>query len=155
MKYHWTMKLTAVPQFRSSELSRNAPRVFDAAERHPVSVTRRDGEDLVLMSSREASDRELLLELAAQLIAITADSRTDLTQRLSQVYPWMRALSPTDKEQCANDLFAAVEASLATGKAHLAISELTSWRETANAIAAGLGQDPVEWLSDNPIVERP
>lgn len=44
---------------------------------------------------------------------------------------------------------------------HLAIAKLTSWRETAEAIAAGLGEEVVEWLDSDDedgatfIVERP
>ena len=43
-------------------------------------------------------------------------------------------------------LLDAARASLSTGQPHLAIAELTSWRETAAAITAGLGSEPVEWL---------
>ena len=38
------------------------------------------------------------------------------------------------------------------GKPHLAIAKLTSWRETATAIAAGLGTQPVEWLDEDDAV---
>ncbi|MGO1456860.1 MAG: prevent-host-death protein, partial [Corynebacterium casei] len=37
-------------------------------------------------------------------------------------------------------------ASFATEQPHLAISELTSWKETATAVAAGLGSADLEWL---------
>ncbi|WKR20739.1 hypothetical protein [Actinomyces israelii] len=40
----------------------------------------------------------------------------------------------------------AARASLSTGQPHLAIAELTSWRETTAAITAGLGSEPVERL---------
>ena len=54
----------------------------------------------------------------------------------------------------------AARASLSTGQPHLAITELTSWRETAAAITAGLGSEPVEWLNPDEaepadVVERP
>ena len=38
-------------------------------------------------------------------------------------------------------LLDAARASLSTGQPHLAITELTSWRETAAAITAGLGSE--------------
>jgi PHD/YefM family antitoxin component YafN of YafNO toxin-antitoxin module len=141
--------------FKSSELSRNAPEVFAAAEDHPVDVTRRDGEDLVLMSKREASDRDRLLQFAAQLIAVATDDRGTLADRMANTFPWMLALSENDRRQCARDLLDAARASLATGRAHLAVAELTSWQETATAIAAGLGRTPVEWLDGDEPVERP
>lgn len=54
----------------------------------------------------------------------------------------------------------AARASLSTGQPHLAIAELTSWRETAAAITAGLGSEPVERLDPDEakpagLVERP
>lgn len=141
--------------FQSSELSRNSTRVFAAAEARPVEVTRRDGEDLVLMSKSEAAARESLLELAATLIGVATDTRGTLAQRMSDAMPWMLALSPEDRDACARELLDAARASFATGQPHLAAAQLTSWRETATALAAGLGNAPVEWLDVDAPVERP
>ena len=72
--------------------------------------------------------------------------------------PMRSWLSPGDQAQCAQDLVNAARASFTTGQAHLAIAELTSWRETATAIAAGLSSHPVEHLErldDAELVERP
>ncbi|WP_382304020.1 prevent-host-death protein [Herbiconiux sp. UC225_62] len=141
--------------FPSSDLSRNAPRVFAAAEEAPVSVTRRDGEDLVLMSQRDADAREQLLQFAAQLIAVAIDERGTLSQRMANAFPWMLALHEADRVRCAHDLVDAARASFATGQVHLIAAELTSWRETASALAAGLRDSPVDWLSDEVRVDRP
>lgn len=130
--------------FPSSDLSRNAPRVFAAAEEGPVGVTRRDGENLVLMSQRDADAREQLLQFAAQLIAVAIDDRGSLADRMANAYPWMLALSHEDRARCAHDLVDAARASFATGQAHLIGAELTSWRETASALAAGLADAPVD-----------
>ncbi|MDY0913150.1 prevent-host-death protein [Rathayibacter festucae] len=149
------MAITPIPRFQSSELSRNARAVFAAAEEQPVDVTRRDGDDLVLMSKREADSREQLLQLAAQLIAVSTDDRGTLGDRMAQVFPWMLALSGSDREQCAKDLLSTARASFATGHAHLAAAELVSWRESATAIADGLAIMPVDWLETGIVVERP
>jgi dsDNA-binding SOS-regulon protein len=141
--------------FKSSELSRHSVRVFAAAEDQPVEVTRRDGEDLVLMSKSEAAARDNLLQLAATLIGVATDNRGTLAERMSDALPWMLALSPEDRVTCANDLLEAARASFSTGQAHLAVAEMTSWRETATAVAAGLGTAPVEWLDAGVPVERP
>ncbi|MWV49443.1 prevent-host-death protein [Rathayibacter sp. VKM Ac-2803] len=142
--------------FQSSELSRNPREVFAAADEHPIDVTRRDGDDLVLMSKREAESREQLLELAAQLIAVSTDDRGSLGDRMAHVFPWMLALTTEDRESCATQLLAAARASFATGQAHLAVAETISWRETATALAAGLGTTRVDWLEGNGVVvERP
>jgi hypothetical protein len=141
--------------FQSSALSRNSSAVFAAAELEPVHVTRRDGSDLVLMSSAESEARDALLQFAAQLIAATLDDRGSLADRLAQHFPWMLALDPADRAVCADELVRAARASFATGQAHLAMAELTSWRATAEAVAAGLGSVPLDWNSSDPVVPRP
>jgi dsDNA-binding SOS-regulon protein len=146
---------TAATSFPSSDLSRHAPRVFSAAEEHPVDVTRRDGEDLVLMSKREADARAQLLQFAAQLIAVATDEHGSLAERMANAYPWMLALTEVDQARCARDLVNAARASFATGQPHLVAVEMTSWRETATAIAGGLGGTPIDWLDEDLRVERP
>lgn len=144
---------------RSSDLSKHSAEVFAEAEDHPVTVTRRDGESLVLMSQREADARAQLLDIAATLISVTLEDRHS-PERMAVRYPWMYALSAEEREQCTRDLIDAARASFSTQQPHLAIARLTSWRETATAIAAGLGSQPVEWLDTedddvNAVVERP
>ena len=146
---------TSRTKFQSSELSRASGPVFDAATDHPVEVTRRDGETLVLMTERENRARDSLLELAAQLIAAATATDGSLTDRMADRFPWMLSLTAADRETCATDLIQAARASFSTGQAHLAIAEVTAWRETAAVVAAGLGQTPVEWLDEAVPVERP
>lgn len=141
--------------FQSSELSRASAEVFAAATDHPVEVTRRDGESLVLMSESADRARTALLELAAQLVAVSTNTDGTLVTRMIDRFPWMLALSTADQQTCANDILTAARASFATNQPHLAIAELTAWRETATAVAAGLGREPVEWLDDTLVVERP
>lgn len=144
-----------MPTRRSSDLSRHSAEVFAEAEEHPVRVTRRDGETLVLMSQREAEARARLLSFAAQLITAALDGSGSLAERMSKVFPWMLALSQDDREACAQDLVDAARASFSTDQPHLAIAELTSWKETAAAMAAGLGGIDVQWLDADEPVERP
>lgn len=140
---------------RSSDLSKHSAEVFAEAEEHPITVTRRDGEALVLMSQREADGRARLLEFAAQLITVATDDHGTLAERMAKVFPWILALSVADREVCAREILDAARASFATEQPHLAIAELTSWKETATAIAAGLGNTDLEWLDDAYLVERP
>ena len=140
---------------RSSDLSKRSAEVFAEAEKHPVTVTRRDGESLVLMSAREAQRRAQLLELAAQLITVATEGIGSLGERMARAFPWMLALSQADRESCAQELIDAARASFATEQPHLALVEFTAWKETATAVAAGLGQEETDWLNDSEPVERP
>jgi hypothetical protein len=134
--------------FQSSELSRASAEVFAAAADHPVRITRRDGESLVLMSESADQGRASLLQLASQLFAVTTSTEGTLAARMSDRFPWMLALSPADRDACAGAVLAAARASFSTIQPHLAFAELTAWRETATAMAAGLGKEPVEWLEN-------
>lgn len=140
---------------RSSDLSKHSAEVFAEAEEHPITVTRRDGDALVLMSQHEAERRARLFNFAARLITVTLDEHGTLAERMARSFPWMHALSPADQETCANELVNAARASFSTNQPHLAIAELTSWRETATALAAGLGDAELEWLDEPELVERP
>lgn len=142
-------------EFQSSDLNRNPVKVFAAAENAPVLVTRRDGKDFVLMTEREAEANRALVELAAQLVAVSTDDRGTLADRMANQFPWMYALSEADRDQCAKQLVDSARASFATGQVQLAILELTAWRETATAIAEGLNSVPLEWLDEPVPVARP
>ena len=68
---------------------------------------------------------------------------------MSRAFPWMLALSPEDRAICAQDLVDAARASFSTDQPHLVLAELTSWKETATAIAAGLNRGEPEWMDDD------
>ncbi|WP_291380845.1 prevent-host-death protein [Demequina sp.] len=141
--------------FQSSELSRNPKAVFDAVEHGAVSITRRDGSPLLLMRQDDADGRDRLLALAGQLIAASLAGPDHFASHLADRFPWMLALSETEREQCAQEVLTAARASFDTQQPHLAIAELTAWQGTAEAIAAGLGGETVEWLDEDVPVERP
>lgn len=146
---------TLSQKFQSSELSRNSASVFAAAEVSPVLVTRRDGEDLVLMTKEKADATTALNEFAAQLLGITAHSVADLAEKLSAAHPWILALRHEDQEQCARELLQATRTALATGQPHRVISEMLSWRETARAISDGLQASTHDWRESLELVDRP
>ena len=150
-----TITASQLQEVRSSDLSRSSAEAFAAASDHPVRVTRRDGEPLVLMSESQDTARSRLLELASQLIAIATDTEGSLVQRMARLFPWILALSPQDRETCAAEVLSAARASFATQQPHLALAELTSWRETATALAAGLHSESAEWLENSETVEQP
>ncbi len=107
------------------------------------------------MSQTEANARRQLMEFAAQLIAVTTDDRGTLTDRMSDRFPWILALSPADRQTCSRELVEAARASFATQQPQLAIAALTAWRETAKAVASGDGLQKLDWLNDPEPVGRP
>ena len=92
-----------------------------------------------------------------ELIAVSTSLEGTLTERMSDRFPWMLALNAEDRELCATEILAAARASFATKQPPLAIAELTAWKETATAVAAGFGGSALDWLDgdDATAVERP
>lgn len=108
-----------------------------------------------MMSEAHDHARQRLLELAGQLITVSTDTDGTLSARLAKAFPWMLALSKEDRDECAREVLDSARASFSTKQPHLAIAALTSWEETAIAIAAGLNDEPVEWLEESVDVDRP
>lgn len=144
-----------VQRFQSSELNRNPAAVFAAAEASPVLVTRRDGENLVLMTSAEAEAAQQLQQFAAQLLGLSDHSDEGRVAEMTHILPWMLALSPADQKRCAADLITATRAALATGQPQRVIGELLAWKETALAWAEGLASSSEGWSEVLELVERP
>jgi PHD/YefM family antitoxin component YafN of YafNO toxin-antitoxin module len=144
-----------VHTFHSSELNRNPVTVFTAAEQAPVLVTRRDGENLILMSSKEAEAAQRLQHYAAQLMGLVGETRQERVEEMTRLYPWMLALSPHDQERCAADLMTATRAALATGQPQILMAEVLSWQETAAAISENLTLEPSSWSDALEPVTRP
>ena len=74
----------------------------------------------------------------------------EYVRSMTERFPWMHSLSPADRQACATEIMEASSAST-----DQVSSVITSWRETAEAIAAGRRDAPVEWLDVEEPVERP
>ena len=141
-----------------SDLLRSPKDVVGAAERGEVTITRRDGEDLVLTTAVSARRNRDGLALASNIIAAAvAVWPESFADRLRVPFPWMTFLSDEEQEMFATEL---VDLSRACAAVHqfdrLAIA-IHAWQSTAEAYAAGVprGGGDVDWLDDVTVVERP
>lgn len=139
---------------KSSDLSKHSAAVFREAEKHPVVVVRRGQEPLVLMAEREVDAKDELLELAGRIVGAALEDGP-LEERLTHVFPWMFALSRQDRVQCAQELVEAARAAFSTGQSRRALGVMNSWRDSAEAIAAGLADQKLDFFDEPVPVERP
>ncbi len=144
-----------IHSMQSSELSRNSKAMFSAAEERPILVTRRDGENLILMSQRESDARNRLFDIAADFLSALSEDKGSLAERLSRRFHWMLALSEDSQRECAEELLEGVRAALATRNMAPLALKLDAWRDSATAIAAGYAERQIEWLEDPIKVSRP
>jgi hypothetical protein len=144
-----------IEQVQSSELSRNPLKVFSAAEKTPVTVTRRDGEDLVLSSKSQATSRNEFFEFTAKIVAAACGGEGTLTERMVSQFPWMLILKKEEQDRCSKDLVDAALVSMSTHQTQHALIELYSWKDTAEAMASGWFDEPLERLENPLLVPRP
>jgi len=150
----WGMSLT-LNTMKSSDLSRNPNKVYSEAEKEPVLLTRRDGEDLVVMTAKEAASRTWLMELAAQIMGVATSPGGTLVERMCSAFPWMLVLSQDEREKCVTKILESTRISLSTGHSLVAYVAFHGWKDSAEYIAAGMVEQEVDWLQEQIIVERP
>lgn len=133
---------------QSSELSRNSAAVFQAAEQGPVTITRRDGETLVLTKESDLAQQREGLELAAQLVAASlASNDIPFVDRLRGPFPWVEFLKPADRGAFAQEIVDVARACAAVSRFDRLLITLLAWRSTAQAIADGYTPDEdLDWL---------
>ncbi len=154
--YYWGMTVLST-QFASSDLSRSASKVFAAAAIEPVRITRRDGENLVLMTEEELNRQQTLLGVAAQIVAVSTFTAHDseLVAEMSRHFPWMLALSDDDRVSCVREVIDDARASFSLGQPNLIVGTLNAWRDTAEAVAAGYSAGEYFVGEDALSLERP
>ncbi len=140
---------------QSSELSRNSAHVFKAAEEGPVTITRRDGEPLILLTTSEFDREHEGMELAAHLVtASLGDPKVPFTERLRGPFPWMAFLSDADQEAFAREIVAITRACASVARFDKALITLRAWRSTAEAISAGYTpDDQLDWIEPTVVTD--
>lgn len=146
----------AYSQIQSSDISRNPLKVFTAAESGPVLLTRRDGQNFLIMSESEALARETLISMAGKFFAVGVDSSSDTPrEKMVRQFPWIAALCKEDQLKCIDELKDSAAAAFATGEAFMFEVTYNSWFDSASAIAAGLHLKNRDW-DGNPVrVDKP
>jgi len=146
----------APPRFSFSELSRNSKAVAQAAERGPVTITRRDGNDLVLMPKALVESENSGLEAVASVLEVLAgDDGTPPTIRMVRTFPWVQFLPDEDKQEFVDDMVKTARACASVAKFEPLDIAIRAWKSTAEAHAAGWGKTDYVWLPEEIPVERP
>ncbi|GAA1747740.1 prevent-host-death protein [Rothia terrae] len=144
-------------QFASSDLSRSASKVFAAATNEPVRITRRDGENLVLMTEEELNRQQTLLGVAAQIVAVSTFTAHDseLVAEMTRHFSWMLALTEEYQVSCAHEIINDARAVFSLGQPNLIVGTINAWRDTAEAVAAGYAAGEYVVDEDGLALERP
>jgi hypothetical protein len=141
-----------------SELLRSPNDVAAAAEHGSVTITRRDGQDLVLTTAQAAQNSRNGLRFAASIVAAAVvDSPTTFVQGLHTAFPWMIFLSQEEQQQLADELVSLARGCAAVDRFQPLSAAVQGWEATAQAYAAGIARDgsDIDWLTESESVSRP
>lgn len=141
----------------SSDLSRNPAQVFRAADDGPVTITRRDGESLMLLRSKTVEREHEALQLAASLVAASlAPGESSFADRLLTPFPWLGFLPAAQREEFASEIVVVSRACAAITSFDRLFIVLSEWKATAEAIASGYTPETeLDWLDEPETVNDP
>jgi hypothetical protein len=155
LKYPVAMSI-ALSHIQSSDLSRNPLKVFTAAEAGPVLVTRRDGENFLIMTESEAESRQTLQKFAGMYFEVAQDERGGtLTERMIRQFPWIAAFDASGQDDCVRALVGTAKVAFATGQSLMFEIEYNSWYDSAEAMAAGLHLVNRDWTEEPILATSP
>ena len=141
-----------------SDLSRKSKEVAELVEHGPVTITRRDGESLLLVKASDAERQRHGQLVAAQVVGAAVQTWPDsLAQALRQPFPWVEFLNEEEREAFAHEVVDVARACAALATFDRLESVVNSWRATAEAIALGIdpsGAD-LHWLEEPAVVLQP
>lgn len=123
-----------------------------------MTITRRDGEPLLLVKASDLARDQRGLSITAQIVgAVLQTDPVGLAERFLQPYPWVEFLAQPDREAFAREVVDVTRACAAIAQFGRLESVVSSWQATAEALAAAIdatGAD-LEWLEDPVRVPRP
>jgi len=116
----------AVGEWTLSEFLQYSGRLLAELDDGEIILRRRNGEDLVLMT---ASQREALRTLSRTFLGVAGSDE----QGTADVMPWLRLLSPTDRQVCLEELRNIAGVVLEMGRLGRLVESLAAWEATALA----------------------
>lgn len=131
-----------------SDLLRNPRDVIAQLDQGDVTLTRRDGEALMLTKAARNAENQDALDHLSHLIAASLDDVVcaRMAEHLKDEHPWLALLPEQQQLHFVGDYFRMLRASLSAGGYTQLAAFLASWRGTAEVYALGL--TPAEFDAD-------
>ncbi|WP_197059546.1 hypothetical protein [Cryobacterium sp. MLB-32] len=119
-------------------------------------ITRRDGDDLVILRGHDLDVLEQGVALSSRLIRAIGRNKGDVAAALTDLFAWTGEFTPGELHAYAAEIEHILYAASELGTFERLLRAQQEWKETAVAYAMGMRPvDPVE-LPDVPVrVNRP
>jgi hypothetical protein len=139
-----------------TDLLRKPKEVLANIDEGQVRITRRDGDDLVILRGHDLDTLENGVALSSQLIRAISRNNNDVAAALSELFAWTTEFTPAELTAYAAEMEHLVYAASELGSFDRLLGAQRSWQETALALAAGLRPvEPIELLDVPVRVDRP
>lgn len=139
-----------------TDLLRKPKEVLAHIDEGQVRITRRDGDDLVILRGHDLAVLEDGVALSSRLFRAIGRHRGDVPAALAELFAWTDEFSPDELAAYAAEIERLVYTAGELGAFELLLRTQREWEETARAYARGMtAVGPVE-LPEAPLrVSRP
>lgn len=134
-----------------AEFLRSPKAVIEQTRHGAVHITRRDGEDLVVLRASDLEHQEEGIGLASRLMRATLTAKGDIPAAISDVFAWTTLLSDSERSQLVRDITDHLWSAAELRRYVQLLAVVRSWRGTAEAYAAGYtraSDDDLAWLDE-------
>ena len=125
-----------------TDLLRKPREVLAHVDEGKVRITRRDGDDLVILRVDDLDVLERGVALSSQLIRAIGRTNGDVTAALTDLFVWTGEFNPGELSAYAADIERLVYTASELGTFERLLRAQQEWQETATAYA--MGMRPVE-----------
>jgi len=139
-----------------TDLLRKPKVVLERMDEGQVRITRRDGDDLVILRAHDLDSLVDGVALSSRLIRAIGRNRGDVAAALVDLFAWTGEFSPAELVEYATEMERLVFTDSELGSFERLLRAQKEWEETARAYALGMRPvDPIELAPDSPRVEAP
>jgi hypothetical protein len=139
-----------------TDLLRKPKEVLAHIDEGQVRITRRDGDDLVILRCHDLDVLERGVALASRLIRAIGRNKGDVAAALSDLFAWAGEFTPGELRAYAAEIEQLLYAACELGTFERLLRAQQEWKETAVAYAMGMKPvEPVELPAALVRVDRP
>lgn len=139
-----------------TDLLRKPKDVLAHIDEGQVRITRRDGDDLVILRGHDLDTLELGVKLSSELLRAIGRNRGDVGAALRELFAWTSEFDEDELATYASEIERLVYSASELGTFERLLRAQHEWRETAAAYAMGARPaEPIDLLETSARVERP
>lgn len=139
-----------------TDLRRKPKDVLAHIDEGQVRITRRDGDDLVILRRHDLDVFESGVTLSSQLLRAIGRNKGDVEAALGELFAWTSEFSASELSEYAREIEQLVYSASELGSFERLLRAQQEWQETATAYAMDMRPGkPTEWLAEPQRVDLP